>query len=111
MVDGSELAFRMMTRSLGADLCISPMINASVFVKQTPKGRAKVFTTCDADRPLGVQFAAHDPDALLEAAKIVQSQCDFVDINLGCPQKIAKRGKYGAWLLKEVDIIERMVFE
>jgi tRNA-dihydrouridine synthase len=29
-----------------------------------------------------VQFAANDPDVLLQAAKLVEKHCDAVDINL-----------------------------
>jgi tRNA-dihydrouridine synthase 1 len=32
-----------------------------------------------------------------------------VDINLGCPQGIAKRGNYGSFLLEKVDLICSMV--
>ena len=55
----------------------------------------EVFTTCEGDRPLLVQFCANDPDMLLQAAKIVAPHCDGVDINFGCPQRIARRRRYG----------------
>lgn len=61
------------------------------------------------DRPLTVQFCANDPDILLAAAKLVENDCDAVDINLGCPQGIAKKGNYGSFLLEKKDLIVSMV--
>ena len=60
-------------------------------------------------RPLFVQFCANNPSTLLQAAKLVQDYCDAVDINLGCPQRIARKGKYGAFLMENMDIIESLV--
>ena len=58
---------------------------------------------------LTLQFCANDPDVLLSAAKKVQNRCDAVDINFGCPQGIAKRGKYGSFLMEDWDLIARLI--
>lgn len=41
----------------------------------------------------------------MKSAKALQHRCDAVDINFGCPQDIARRGKYGAWLCDDWDLI------
>ena len=61
------------------------------------------------DRPLFVQFCANSPEELLNAAKYVAPFCDAVDLNLGCPQGIARRGGYGAFLQEDQDLIFRLI--
>ena len=114
-------------------LAYSPMIHARLFTK-TPKFRDHHFqpirsglTTLphntpdkspsdvyldghpEIDRPLFVQFCANSPDELLEAAKYVEPFCDAVDLNLGCPQGIARKGNYGAFLQEDWDLIYRLI--
>ena len=114
MVEQSELAFRLLTRRHGADLAYTQMIHARNFMID-PKYRADCIDWIDysstskereeeayrLDRPLIVQFAGDDPNTVVEAAKHVHHVATAVDLNLGCPQKIAKRGNYGAYLLQD----------
>ncbi|EAA27139.3 Dus-domain-containing protein [Neurospora crassa] len=138
MVDQSEFAWRMLTRSfLPADeqhklLCYTPMFHARLFT-EAPKYRDSHFQpirgplTADSPRPdssdyvpfldgnpefdrsLFVQFCANDPAYLLSAAKLVAPYCDAVDLNLGCPQGIAKRGQYGSFLQENQELIFELI--
>ncbi|CAK7202653.1 tRNA dihydrouridine synthase [Sporothrix eucalyptigena] len=143
MVDQSEFAWRMLTRSfLPPDqrtsvLAYSPMLHARLFV-DSPRYRTSHFEAVKGgsgeengkspseegisnalrpfldgnpaiDRPLFVQFCANDPDALLGAARQVAPYCDAVDLNLGCPQGIARKGHYGAFLQEEPELITKLI--
>ena len=70
------------------------MLHARLFCEGAAY-RAEHFTTTPTDRPLLAQFCANDPDILLRAAQQVAPFVDGVDLNLGCPQRIARRGRYG----------------
>ncbi|KAJ8764245.1 hypothetical protein K2173_005985 [Erythroxylum novogranatense] len=110
MVDNSELPFRMLCRKYCADAAYTPMLHSRIFT-ENDKYRSQEFTTCKEDRPLFVQFCANDPNTLLEAARRVEPFCDYIDINLGerCPQRIAKRGNYGAFLMDNLPLVKALV--
>ncbi|GAM22365.1 hypothetical protein SAMD00019534_055400 [Acytostelium subglobosum LB1] len=108
MVDHTFLAFRMLCRKYKADLVYTPMFHSKMYVTDLSY-RLENFEFCPEDRPLVVQLCGNEVEYIVKAAKMVESQCDAVDINLGCPQGIARRGNYGAFLLEKPDIVLPMV--
>ena len=61
------------------------------------------------DRPLIAQFAGDNADDLVKAAAWIEHEVDAIDLNLGCPQRIASRGHYGAFLLEEQVLVVHLL--
>ncbi|KII60958.1 tRNA-dihydrouridine(16/17) synthase [NAD(P)(+)]-like protein [Thelohanellus kitauei] len=108
MVGYSELAWRMMMRERGATLCYTPMINGSIFIRDSTH-RSEEIQIHDKDRPLIVQFAANNPELFYACGKYVEPICDAVDLNLGCPQNIARKGRYGSFLQEDWQLINNIL--
>ena len=120
MVDQSSLSWRLLVKRNGADLAFSQMMHARNFHRDR-----KYRTECidwdnythisgskyeemaaqKLDSPLIVQFNGNDPNLLVAAGKIVHNDVAAIDFNLGCPQKIAKKGNYGAYLLPNKKLV------
>jgi len=110
MVEQSELAFRMMSREFGSQLCYTPMWHAGIFVRDKKYRTEAIEIAANGnDRPLLFQFCANDAETFAEACALAEPHCDGVDLNLGCPQVIAQRGHYGAFLMEEWELVENMI--
>ncbi|KAJ4458116.1 putative t-diRNAhydrouridine synthase [Paratrimastix pyriformis] len=109
MVDTSELPFRLLCKRYGTELSYSPMLNQNTFVNAPADVRATLWSTCPEERPVFAQIAGDDPERMLQAAKLVENECDAVDVNLGCPQSIARRGNYGAFLQDQWDTVRKII--
>ena len=120
MVGASELAFRLLCRKYGATLAYTPMMSSSQFIKEAAENTSLQnggtnaittiansniceFQTIPQDRPLVVHFSANHPNEFAQAAKLVEHNCDAIDLNLGCPQRTAYLGHFGSYLLGEED--------
>ncbi|MGZ8216052.1 tRNA dihydrouridine(20/20a) synthase DusA [Methylomagnum sp.] len=62
------------------------------------------------EHPLAVQFGGSDPSDLAECARIAEG-CgyDEINLNVGCPSDRVQRGRFGACLMAEPDLVAECV--
>ena len=102
MEDVTDPAFRALCKRYGADRVYTEFVNADALVRDITSTTRKL-TISDAERPVAIQIYGREPEAMADAARIVeQAHPDFIDINFGCPvKKVAGKGA-GAGLLRDV---------
>ena len=102
MEDVTDPAFRALCKRYGADRVYTEFVNADALVRDIASTTRKL-TISDAERPVAIQIYGREPDAMADAARIVEeAHPDFIDINFGCPvKKVAGKGA-GAGLLRDV---------
>lgn len=102
MEDVTDPAFRLLCKRFGADRVYTEFVNADALVRDVASTTRKLQIS-DTERPVAIQIYGRDPEAMADAARIVeQAKPDFIDINFGCPvKKVAGKGA-GAGLLQDV---------
>ena len=110
MVDQSDYPFRILARRYGANVTFTPMINAGLLVRSEAYQQKFIpRQRCPVDRPVIAQLCGHEPRVLEQAARFMAPFVDGIDLNCGCPQGIAKRGHYGAFLLEDEHVLMNCV--
>jgi nifR3 family TIM-barrel protein len=105
----SDLPYRMINRKLGCELAFTEMISASALVYKSIS-TARMITTQEDDRPLGIQLLGDDPEMIKRALDIVAGHAfQIIDFNSACPaRKVASRGK-GAGLLRDPSKLQKLL--
>ena len=63
-----------------------------------------------SEKPLAVQLGGCDPVALAECARIAAGWgYDEINLNVGCPSDRVQRGRFGACLMEEPDLVAECV--
>lgn len=130
MVNQSDAPFRLLTRRYGATLTYTQMLEPSRLLNDREylefhlrDIQAQIALSGDENdvddssswdgyaRPLIVQLCGNNPELVVRAARQVQTHCDGIDLNLGCPQEHARECHFGGYLLGKQDwpLVQSMV--
>ncbi|MDE7394015.1 MAG: tRNA dihydrouridine synthase DusB [Muribaculaceae bacterium] len=102
MEDVTDASFRLICRELGADMVTTEFVSAEALVRNIASTTRKLEIN-PGERPAAIQIYGRDPDAMVEAARIVEEVGpDVIDLNFGCPvKKVAGKGA-GAGMLRDI---------
>ena len=109
MEDVTDIGFRRLCKQQGAQMVYTEFVAAEALVRSV-RSTVDKLTIADDERPVGIQIYGRDVDAVVEAARIVESQAhpDIIDLNFGCPvKKVAGKGA-GAGMLRNIPLMLEM---
>ena len=105
----TDLSFRTLVSGFGAGRVVSEMIASGEFLTARPGSREKAELGAEIANT-SVQLAGRTPDAMAEAARIVEGMgAQVIDINMGCPAKKVVGGYSGSALLRDLDHACRLI--
>ena len=109
MAGVTDWAFRTVCAELGAGVTVTEMVSSRALVYQDKKSvgllKKNEGSIC------GAQIFGNDPQVMAQAAQLAlgHSECDFIDINMGCPMpKIANSGD-GCGLMRTPELAGQIV--
>ena len=106
----TNMAFRKIIKSFGAGLVYSEMVSDKAIVYGNKK-TLDMLQVDESEHPISMQVFGGDKESIVEAAKFIDthSNCDIIDINMGCPVNKVLKSDAGSKLLLYPDKIYDIV--
>lgn len=107
-------AFREICFEFGAGLVYTEMVSDKAIFYNNSK-TMDMLKIDDNYHPISLQLFGSEIESMVYAARILdkETNCDFIDVNMGCPvQKVVKTGSGSALMLDEdkaVDIVKNII--
>ena len=110
MAGVSNIAFRTIMKEFGAGLIYAEMVSDKALSFRNEK-TLKMIKVVDEERPLTLQVFGGDLKSIVEGAIIIdkESDCDIIDINMGCPVNKVIKSNAGAKLMLDPEKIYSIV--
>lgn len=109
----SNLAFRRVVNKFQPGLVYGEMLSDKALMYENQKTLAMSKTL--SDQTSSMQIMGNDLESMLYAAKYLDqySDCQFIDINMGCPATKVVKNESGSAMMKDIDnttkIVEQIV--
>ncbi|WP_158090555.1 tRNA dihydrouridine synthase [Desulfurella amilsii] len=100
MASYTDKPFRKIASEYGAGFTVSELISINSICYNNPKAFF-LANRNNNEVPFAIQLFGYEIDLFVKAAQKIESMCDMIDINAGCPVPKVIKAKAGAYLLKE----------
>ena len=106
----TNMAFRKIIKDFGAGLVYSEMVSDKALCYGNTK-TIDMLQVDDGEHPVSIQLFGGEVETMVKAAKFIDqhSNCDIIDINMGCPVNKVLKADAGSKLLLYRDIIYEIV--
>jgi len=109
MAGVTDRPYRQLCKRLGAGHAVSEMAASNPKLWETVKTSRRLDHTGEIE-PIAVQIAGGDPAMMAEAARFnVDRGARIIDINMGCPVKKVCNVLAGSALLRDEDLVARII--
>lgn len=100
----SNPAFRVICKQFGAGLIYTEMVSDKALYYENAK-TLHMTAVEEEEHPLTMQIFGHDVETMVYAAKLLddKTDCDIIDINMGCPVNKIIKSNAGSALMKDVE--------
>lgn len=101
----SNPVYRRMCHDYGAGLTVSEMISDKALHYHNRKTQ-DMCATAEGEHPVALQLFGSDPETMAEASEYLSehTDCDIIDINMGCPVNKVLKAHAGSWLMQYPDL-------
>lgn len=103
-------SFRQICKSFKAGLVCTEMVSDKAICFENKK-TLNMTEVLEDEHPLSMQIFGHDIDTMVQAAQFLDTQtnCDIIDINMGCPVSKIVKSNAGSALMKDEDYAVKLV--
>ena len=110
MAGVSNIAFRSICKQFGAGLVCAEMVSDKALYFDNVK-TLNMTQVLEEEHPMSLQIFGHDIESMVYAAKLLdeQTQCDIIDINMGCPVNKVIKAHAGSALMREPAYAQQLV--
>ena len=108
----SNIGFRTMIKQFEPGLIVSEMISDKAITYKNK--RTIIMTDIDInEHPIALQLFGHDIDSMVEAARFFdeKTDCDIIDINMGCPVPKIVNNNSGSALMRSPEYATELLTE